>query len=262
MALYRILVVDPQSSFAEILCEGLEKSGDYQAVAVSTGEEALRALREAEYHLVIVDVAVSDPGPAELIAAMRAVNPHLRIVLIPPFGQELDESLASLDIQGVLPKPFFISRLEGQIREFLQRRVKSAPPARAELIRDKEDEIRSLLGDLCRDVSADMAALMCRGEMVVYLGSSDERGTILSRLMRECFDLSARLATFLHEAEPRFELTCYVGKVSSLYVLMFGQDLALVAVPGAHIPAGAIHLSIKRTVEGLSALLADMSPHQ
>lgn len=262
MASYRILVVDPHSGFAEILCKGLEKGGNYQAVAVPTGQEALQALREAEYQMAIVDVAVSDPGPAELVAAMRAIDPHLRVVLIPPFGQELDEELAALDIQGVLPKPFFVSRLEAQVQEFLQRSVGSEAPAGAELIREKENEIRSLLGDLCSDVSADMAALMYRGEVLVYLGSSEERGATLSKLMRECFDLSARLAAFLHEAEPRFELTCYVGKVSSLYVLMFGQDLALVAVPGAHIPAGAIHLSIKRTVEGISALLEDLSPHE
>jgi CheY-like chemotaxis protein len=109
----RILVVDPDVAFATMLKEGLESSGDYDATAVNTGTDALQSIIEQKqpFSLVIIDMGVRDIRPGTLVRAIREAKPNMRILLIPLIGQELPPSAQALNVQGVLPKPFFMGEL-------------------------------------------------------------------------------------------------------------------------------------------------------
>ena len=137
MAAPNILVVDPDEGFGFMLKEGLQNTGQYSATWVHTGSDALQAVVERSFDLVIIDVAVSDMPPPQLVQAIRDAKNGIKIMMIPMMGQDLPDRLKKLEINGVLPKPFFVGDLPNLIDEALgrpkRRTLTPAPaPVRAE----------------------------------------------------------------------------------------------------------------------------------
>ena len=251
-----VLIVDPNAAFAEILRESLEQVGAYAVSVAGTGESAMELARGNAFHLAVIDTMLVDMGPSDLLAALREVDPYLHIAFIPPFGEELEQDLALLDIQGVLHKPFIPRKLDHLVQSFLRQEVVTAPPSRADVVRGYIDEIQPLAEDFGHEVSAQVVALICQEELILYVGLPPyEQGDPLVRLILDNFEVSDRLAAFFGEPDGHFELTSYVGDKLSLYALSFDDDLVLAVVPGDKIPPGVVHLAIKRVVEGISDLL-------
>jgi CheY-like chemotaxis protein len=123
-----ILIVDSNEAFATILKEGLEQGSEYRATVTSSGDEALQALSATEFDLVIVDLGLTDPDGATFARTLRGQQPDMRLMLIPLMGEDLPSELADLDIQGVLPKPFFFPELPGIVGSALGRESSEAPP--------------------------------------------------------------------------------------------------------------------------------------
>jgi CheY-like chemotaxis protein len=121
MAAPNILVVDPDEGFGYMLKEGLQNTGQYSATWVHTGGEALQAVVEKNFDLVIIDIAVSDMPPPKLVQAIRDAKNGIKIMMIPMMGQDLPDRLKKLEINGVLPKPFFVGDLPNLIDEALGR---------------------------------------------------------------------------------------------------------------------------------------------
>jgi CheY-like chemotaxis protein len=106
-----ILVVDSDEGFGMMLAEGLQNSGKYSAKLVTSGGDALQSIVETQYDLVIIDIAIPDIKPPTLIKAIREAKSDLKIMMTPPIGQDLPAGLKKLNLDGVLPKPFFVGDL-------------------------------------------------------------------------------------------------------------------------------------------------------
>jgi two-component system chemotaxis response regulator CheY len=128
MAVPNILVIDSDEGFGNMLREGLESSGQYQAKCVHTGSNALEAVVEEHFDLVIVDMALTDMSPMTLVQAIREAKSGMRIMMIPLMGQELPDQVKSLNINGVLTKPFFVGDLPDLINNALGYRAFTPPP--------------------------------------------------------------------------------------------------------------------------------------
>jgi CheY-like chemotaxis protein len=111
MAKPNILVVDSDEGFGMMLTEGLQNAGDYTAALVNSGADALQSIVESQYDLVIIDVAIEDMKPATLINAIREAKDGIKIMMTPLIGRDLPDEFKALDINGVLPKPFFVGDL-------------------------------------------------------------------------------------------------------------------------------------------------------
>lgn len=114
---YSILVVDGDDAFATILKEGLETTGQYRVTTVQAGSDALESIVEQPFDMVIVDMGLSDVEPTTLVRAIREAKPSMRLMLIPLLGQQAPDELEDLEIQGVLPKPFFVGDLPHLVGE-------------------------------------------------------------------------------------------------------------------------------------------------
>lgn len=108
---HSILVVDSDQAFATILKEGLETTGDYQVTLVQAGDDALESVVERHFDLVVVDMGLPDVKPVTLVKAIREAKPSMRLMLIPLIGQQIPSELKDFQIQGILPKPFFVGDL-------------------------------------------------------------------------------------------------------------------------------------------------------
>lgn len=129
MATSHILVVDSDDGFGNMLTEALKNSGLYTARRVQTGSDALQAIVEEPFDLVIIDMAVNDMAPATLVHAIREAKNGMRIMMIPLIGQALPANIQSLDINGILTKPFFVGALPDLINQAIgQGKARAAAP--------------------------------------------------------------------------------------------------------------------------------------
>ncbi|MCG3208239.1 MAG: hypothetical protein FOGNACKC_01842 [Anaerolineae bacterium] len=124
-----ILVVDSDEGFGVMLAEGLQNSGHYIATCVHTGSDALQAVVEQNFDMVIVDVGLVDMKPMMLIKAIRDAKNDIKIMMIPLIGQDLPDAFHKLEISGVLPKPFFVGDLPELVERALGRGRQRTPSA-------------------------------------------------------------------------------------------------------------------------------------
>jgi CheY-like chemotaxis protein len=119
--------VDNNRAFSTILKEGLETSGAYEVTLAHTGGDALEAVVEKPFDMVIVDMGLTDVEPARLVKAIREAKPAMRLMLIPLFGQRIPDQLQGIEVKGILPKPFFVGDLPKLVGEALGIAVPAAP---------------------------------------------------------------------------------------------------------------------------------------
>lgn len=129
MAKANILVVDSDEGFGFMLKEGLQNSGHYTAKWVHSGSEALQAVVEEAFDLVIIDMGLADMPPAKLIQAVREAKNGMRIMMIPLIGQDLPDKIKALEINGILTKPFFVGDLPDLIDQATGQRKSPRPSA-------------------------------------------------------------------------------------------------------------------------------------
>jgi CheY-like chemotaxis protein len=130
--IHNILVVDSNKAFATMLKEGLETTASYKVVLAHTGSDALEAVVENPFDMVIVDMGLADVKPVRLVKAIREAKPSMRLMLIPLIGGQLPGDLQDVPIQGILPKPFFVGDLPRLVANAMGITAPAAPqPAAA-----------------------------------------------------------------------------------------------------------------------------------
>ncbi|MBI5348430.1 MAG: transposase [Chloroflexi bacterium] len=118
-----ILVTDPNIGFAMMLQQTLEASGRFKVVIAQSGAQALSAAKDAAFDLAIVESELEDFSLGDLVVGLRSRLPDLAIMVIPPFGAKELGDTTILDLQGALPKPFYLPKLESMVDEALAQPV-------------------------------------------------------------------------------------------------------------------------------------------
>ena len=154
---HSILVVDSDDAFSTILKEGLESTGEYRVSTVHAGGDALESVVERPFDMVIVDMGLPDVKPVTLVRAIREAKPSMRLMLIPLLGQQIPNELQDVDIQGILPKPFFVGDLPNIVSEAIATGM-PLPPASSKPELKVAAPARSGVAALGEEASATAAA--------------------------------------------------------------------------------------------------------
>jgi len=77
----RVLVVDDEQSFAETLAERLKIRG-FDVESLSSGEEAIKAVDEREYDIVVLDVLMPGKSGLETFREIRAKHPRVHVIML------------------------------------------------------------------------------------------------------------------------------------------------------------------------------------
>jgi len=270
-----ILLVDSNEPFATMLQESLEHGGEYRATVTTSGDEALEALAAAKFDLAIVDLGLTEPDGAAVVRMLRQRQADLRLMLIPLVGEELPSELAGLDVQGVLPKPFFLPELPGRIADALARPTGRGPDiaetegagtvsARPATVRERipkhvsEEHVPRIvqaMDALAQEINAEAVILTHRGELIAHTGRlSAEEADGLAQTVGESWQTSARVAQILGREQLRFEQSVEGGE-HMFYSLAVTQDIILSAALGTSVPLGIIRLQAKTTADALRVLI-------
>ena len=116
-----ILVVDDEAAVCEVTRQALMEFG-YQVITAGRGAEALTIFQERrrEIQLVLTDMMMPEMDGPTLVAALRVLDPAVRIVGITGMSDTAGMSgLKTLALSAMLAKPFTIKKLLAVIRDAL-----------------------------------------------------------------------------------------------------------------------------------------------
>jgi CheY-like chemotaxis protein len=270
----RILIVDSSEAFATMLKEGLESTGQYHVIVVSSGTEALDVLVQDQIDLAIIDMGLKDMDGATLVQSMRQSKADLRIILIPLFGQELGDEALAQEVQGILPKPFFIGDLPRVIQEAMRnpfgkgteaaedipaqvaKEPRSKPPPRPRAAPSRAftaPDVNGVLEGLFREIRAE-AVLFIRGaELIAHAGNiTRKRGEEMAALAEESLNAAHKIAAFLGETDNRFEQCTFEGDEYSVYSMNVTPDTILSVALSARTPVGIVRYNLRQAAEALA----------
>jgi CheY-like chemotaxis protein len=102
----QILVVDDDASVRR-LCRIVLQEPGYLVAEASNGKEALAAIKDVAYDLIVLDLCMPGMDGIEFLMAIRAQSPICKIIVMSGFiGGTLLQSMRHLGGSATLAKPF------------------------------------------------------------------------------------------------------------------------------------------------------------
>jgi len=77
----RVLVVDDEKEFADVLAERLQIKG-YQAQACHSGREALDTLRHSDMDVVVLDLVMPEMDGINVLNEIKRFKPQIEVVML------------------------------------------------------------------------------------------------------------------------------------------------------------------------------------
>jgi len=113
----RILVVDDERAMVRTLCDLLRLKG-WECVGAHTGEEAVAAVREEAFALVLMDIKMPGLSGVDALMQIRKLRPNQRVVLMTAYtaGELITQALENGALR-VLSKPVLVPELLRYIEE-------------------------------------------------------------------------------------------------------------------------------------------------
>lgn len=117
-----ILLVDDELAILKVLSRDLREE-NFLVTAVSSGSDAIRALHDTLYDLVITDLAMAGTNGVDVLRATRKIAPMTAVIIITGYedSQKAREAI-SIGVDDLLAKPFEIEELLSSIQACLDKR--------------------------------------------------------------------------------------------------------------------------------------------
>ncbi len=119
----RILVVDDDPYYLDIIPEVLSRDGDYEIMVASTGFDAGALVVQHNPHIIILDIHLSDVDGRHVCERVKArpETSRSRVLAISGYLEEDEErELPNFGFDGYLKKPFGVSALSDEVRRLFK----------------------------------------------------------------------------------------------------------------------------------------------
>ena len=83
----RLLLVDDEVGYLEVLCKRLRRRG-FEVTGAKSGAEAIREARDQDFDAAVVDLKMEDMDGIELLKILRRMLPHLKVIMLTGHGSE------------------------------------------------------------------------------------------------------------------------------------------------------------------------------
>ncbi len=118
----RVLLVDDEEAFSEVLARRLTRLGLTVATA-SSGAQALRALAASPVDVVVLDVKMPDMDGLEVLARVKAAHPLIEVIMLSGYT-DLPTSINGLELGAFdyLLKPAPLEEVADKIYDAWQKK--------------------------------------------------------------------------------------------------------------------------------------------
>jgi len=115
MSEYRVLLVDDEAEFVEVLAERL-RNRNLDVTTAANGEEALLAAKERTFDAIVLDMAMPGMDGLETLEGLLGINPDLQVILLTGKAT-LEQAATAIRIGALdlLEKPADIGTLSEKI---------------------------------------------------------------------------------------------------------------------------------------------------
>jgi DNA-binding NtrC family response regulator len=119
---YRVLLVDDEVDFVEVLAERL-RARNLDVTTAASGQEALVAARERSFDAIVLDMAMPGMDGLETLENLLGINPDLQVILLTGRAT-LEQAATAIRIGALdlLEKPADIDTLSEKIEMAATRR--------------------------------------------------------------------------------------------------------------------------------------------
>lgn len=115
-----ILLAEDDEAMRTFITGALERAG-HTIMAHGDGLEALRALKEQSYDLLLTDIVMPGMDGIELSSQASRLYPDMKIVFITGFAaMALEDKDALTGKNRIISKPFHLGKLTAEIEEILK----------------------------------------------------------------------------------------------------------------------------------------------
>jgi len=235
----RILVVDDDRSMVKTLCDVLKLHG-WEAEGVFSGEEAIAAVRNQSFAVVLMDIKMPGMDGVQTLKLMRQERPDLRVLLMTAHATR--DLIVEAEREGairIFPKPMGLQPLLQSLERTLRR-------SRSVLIVDDNPAFLQTLSEGLREkgfVTVEARSM----DMAVRRLQAEAPAAILLHLRIDNLEPQESIVA-IRQVSPAVALILYSGHVPTL-------DLAENAVPRDWVFA---RLQKPFAVERLTALLDEL----
>jgi len=189
----RILVVDDEPYEVELL-RGMLKSQGHSVTGFNSPAQAIAALREGKFDLVLADLHMPKISGAELLKAALQIDPHLVVIIMTGFGS-IDTAVETMR-EGAFDyilKPFKLKGLSAVLSRALTvrklRLEKEALQERLERrtieLEAKTKELEAFSYSVAHDLRNPLAVIEGNASLMMAAAqdSNDERSLAMARLI-------------------------------------------------------------------------------
>jgi len=119
----RLLLVEDDKLLAQGIITALSRNG-YQLEHCQTGSQALQAVNNSDFDLLILDLGLPDGFAGKVLQTLRAQQHQLPVLVLTALDQiETKLTLLNNGADDYMVKPFDVRELEARIRVLLRRKV-------------------------------------------------------------------------------------------------------------------------------------------
>ena len=120
----KILLIDDEKKFCQMMKQRLEHQGVYDVTIAYSGPEGIACASNTTFDLVITDFKMPEMNGAEVVKALKTMQPALPVLLFSIYYD--DQTVITPDIlhdaDGLISKPINYDALYRTIEEALARR--------------------------------------------------------------------------------------------------------------------------------------------
>lgn len=117
----RILLVDDEAGFVDVMAKRLEKRG-FEVAAAYSGNEAVQVMRRADFDIVVLDLKMEGMDGLEVLRIFKVMAPELPVIILTGHGclSSAEEGL-KMGAADYISKPYDFEKLVEKIRSIAER---------------------------------------------------------------------------------------------------------------------------------------------
>ena len=184
-----ILVVDDLEANRDMLSRRLQHLG-HDVVSTASGTQALQALADSDFDLVMLDLMMPDMDGYQVLQAIKAQAQFLHLpVIMVSANDEMENVVTGIEVgaEDYLPKPFNAVLLRARVSASLHK--KAMHDREANYQQELESRVRAQVREIS---SAQLAAIFAMSKLAE--SRDNETGAHLERMREYCKLLATQMA--------------------------------------------------------------------